>query len=153
MNVGDELYDGRPPVRCKLLPGAKPPAYANPGDSGMDLAAYGEGEIAPGETLPVRTGVFLEIPAGYEGQVRSRSGLAKGGVVVANSPGTVDSGYRGEILVLLRNHGEEFFKFEPGERIAQLVVAPVCHAVELRFVDELPGSARGDRGFGSSGSK
>lgn len=153
MRIGDEIFDASLPVRCRLEPGAELPTRANPGDSGFDLRALEGGEIAPSEIFKVRTGIHLEIPEGYEAQVRSRSGLAGAGVSVANSPGTVDSGYRGEVCVLLINHGRDFFKFEAGERIAQLVFAPVCHSVELRPVGELGSSARGDGGFGSSGLK
>lgn len=153
MQVGDELYGGCLPVRCRLEPGAELPTRANPGDSGFDLRALEGGEIAPSEVFKVRTGVYLEIPEGCEGQVRSRSGIAAAGVVVANSPGTVDSGYRGEVCVLLINLGRDFFKFDAGDRVAQLVFAPVCHSVELRVVGELGSSARGDGGFGSSGLK
>ena len=125
------------------------PAYA--GDAGLDLVACERRELGPGERAVVRTGVAIAIPPGYAGFVQPRSGLAaRHGITIANSPGLIDSGYRGEVqVVLLNTDRRETFTVEPGMRIAQLVLLPVPHA-ELREVDELPESERGSRGFGSS---
>lgn len=129
------------------------PAPASAGSSGLDLpaAVAGPTVLEPGERIAVPTGLVLEIPPGYEGQIRPRSGLAlRHGVTVANAPGTVDSDYRGEVAVLLVNLGGEPFTIERGDRIAQLVVARV-EAVELEEADELGASDRGGDGFGSTG--
>lgn len=127
------------------------PAYASAGSAGLDLcAATGPVHLAPGARAPVATGLVLAIPEGFEGQVRPRSGLARDhGVTVLNSPGTVDADYRGEILVLLVNLGEEPFVVERGMRIAQLVVAPVA---PVRLVEGMVApTERGAGGFGSTG--
>ena len=129
------------------------PVYATTGAAGADLRSAEEAPVvlAPGERAAVRTGLVLELPPGFEGQVRPRSGLAlRRGVTLLNSPGTIDSDYRGEVSVLLVNLGAEPVTLERGERVAQLVVAPVERA---RFVevDELERSARGNGGFGSTG--
>ena len=136
----------------KLDPRATIPSYAHPGDAGLDLASCETVEIAPGSTAMVRTGVAIALPPGTEGQVRPRSGLAaKHAVTVLNAPGTIDEGYRGELRVILINHGLEVFRVEPGMRIAQLVVAPVLR-VETALVDSLDDTARGTGGFGSTGT-
>ena len=136
----------------KLDPRATVPSYAHPGDAGLDLASCETVEIAPGSTAMVRTGVAIALPPGTEGQVRPRSGLAaKHAVTVLNAPGTIDEGYRGELRVILINHGLEVFRVEPGMRIAQLVVAPVLR-VETSLVDSLDDTARGVGGFGSTGT-
>lgn len=136
----------------KLDPRATIPSYAHPGDAGLDLASCETVEIAPGSTAMVRTGVAIALPPGTEGQVRPRSGLAaKHAVTVLNAPGTIDEGYRGELRVILINHGLEVFRVEPGMRIAQLVVAPVLR-VETALVDSLDDTARGTGGFGSTGA-
>jgi dUTP pyrophosphatase len=140
-------------VSIKLDGSAKIPEYANIGDSGADLYAAVPNDVLlfPDERMAVPTGLRVALPHGFELQVRSRSGLALNyGIVVANSPGTVDSGYRGEIKVILINLGDEPFIIKPGMRIAQAVLAPVARA-EFVIVDELPESDRGDGGFGSSG--
>jgi len=129
------------------------PEYATPGSAGLDLlaAVAATTTLGPGERALVPTGIAIALPAGYEAQVRPRSGLAaKHGVTIVNSPGTIDSDYRGEVGVVLINLGAEPFSFERGSRIAQLVVAPVVQA-ELMEVVELPASVRGDGGFGSTG--
>lgn len=129
------------------------PQYATEGAAGADLrAAYHTPVILePGHALCVPTGLALEIPEGYELQIRSRSGLAlKYQVIVLNSPGTIDSDYRGEIGVILINHGRESFVIEPGMRIAQAVLAAVSRACYVR-VESLMTSARGDGGFGHTG--
>ena len=134
-------------------PEAKLPAYAHGAaeDSGMDLHAVEGVTLAAGAWAAVPTGLAVAIPPGYEGQVRPRSGLAaKHGIALLNAPGTIDPGYRGEIKVLLINHSREDFRIEPGERIAQLVIAAYAQ-VECVWADELPDTARGAGGFGSTG--
>ncbi len=129
------------------------PAYATPGSAGVDLMAAIEAPLtlAPGARRLVPSGIAIALPAGYEAQVRPRSGLAiKHGILLVNSPGTVDADYRGEIMVILANIGAETFTIEPGMRIAQMVVAPVSH-VAWEPVDTLPESGRGKGGFGSTG--
>ena len=135
----------------RLRDGAIVPRRAYAGDAGLDLAACERAELGPGERAVVPTGLAVAIPEGYAGFVQPRSGLAaKHGIAVVNSPGLVDSGYRGELrVVLLNTDRRERFVVEPGMRIAQLVVLPVPE-VELVEVEELPGSQRGVRGFGSS---
>jgi dUTP pyrophosphatase len=125
------------------------PVYA--GDAGLDLASCEDAALAPGERRVVGTGLAVAIPEGFAGFVQPRSGLAaRHGIAVLNAPGLIDSGYRGEIRVILLNtDGESSFTVERGMRIAQLVVVPVPGAA-VREVDELPGSERGARGFGSS---
>jgi dUTP pyrophosphatase len=127
------------------------PRYETDGAAGMDLRADEPFALAPGERRVVPTGLALEIPPGYEGQVRPRSGLAaRSGIALVNAPGTVDSDYRGEVKVIVVNLGQEPVSFARGDRIAQLVVAPVARA-RVELVDELPDSARGAGGFGSTG--
>jgi len=143
-------------VRIKRLPSARDlplPSHASPGSAGFDLRAAVDGEVVlqPGERLLVPTGVVLEIPAGWEGQVRPRSGLAlRHGVGVVNAPGTIDSDYRGEVAVILINLGESPFNLRRGDRVAQLVVARV-ETVEWEEAETLEESGRGDGGFGSTG--
>jgi dUTP pyrophosphatase len=137
------------PIR-RLRPDAQVPTRAYEGDAGIDLAACDRVELGPGERALVSTGVAVAIPDGYAGYVQPRSGLAaEHGISIVNTPGLVDSGYRGELKVNLLNTDREPFVVEPGMRIAQLVVLPVP-AVRLVEVDELPESERGARGFGSS---
>jgi dUTP pyrophosphatase len=127
------------------------PRYMSEGAAGMDLRADEAVALAPGERRLVPTGIAVAIPAGFEGQVRPRSGLAlKLGLGVVNAPGTIDSDYRGEVGVILVNWGSDPVRLERGERIAQLVVAPVTRA-ELVPVAELPDTSRGGGGFGSTG--
>jgi dUTP pyrophosphatase len=139
------------PIR-RLDPDLPLPAYAHPGDAGADLVAAAEVEIPPGEWRLVRTGIAVALPEGYVGLVHPRSGLAaRLGVTVLNAPGTVDAGYRGEILVNLINHDRVSpAKISRGDRIAQLVVQRVERA-EFQAVDELPDSSRGKGGHGSTG--
>ena len=127
------------------------PSQAYPGDAGLDLAACESVTLEPGQRATVPTGIAVEIPAGYAGFVQPRSGLAaRHGIGVVNSPGLIDSGYRGEIrVVLLNTDARTAFTVEPGMRIAQLVVAPVA-TVRLVEVEELAVSERGGQGFGSS---
>jgi dUTP pyrophosphatase len=146
-----------PVVRVALrhgLAGLAPPVYATEGSAGADLSAALEATLTlrPGERALVPTGLTLEIPPGFEGQVRARSGLAlKKGIALVNGVGTIDSDYRGEVGVLLINLGEEPVTLAPGERIAQLVLAPVARA-EFLVVPDLAASGRGAGGFGSTGS-
>ena len=140
-------------IRVVADSGRGPPRYETPHSAGMDLRAHlpGEIDLAPGERVLVPTGLRLQIPPGYEGQVRPRSGLAmKRGLTVLNAPGTIDADYRGEVGVLLVNLSAEPQRIGPGERIAQLVVAPVTR-VRWEEVEELDESERGRGGFGSTG--
>jgi dUTP pyrophosphatase len=127
------------------------PTRAYSGDAGLDLTACERVELGPGERSLVGTGLAIAIPAGYAGYVQPRSGLAaKHGITIVNTPGLVDSGYRGELKVILLNtDANEPFVIEPGMRIAQLVVLPIPEVVPVEM-DELPSSERGERGFGSS---
>ena len=139
------------PIR-QLDPDLPPPRYAHPGDAGADLVAAEDVEIGPGARSLVRTGVAIALPEGYVGLVHPRSGLAaRLGVTVLNAPGTVDAGYRGEILVNLVNHDRDTVaKISRGDRIAQLVVQRVERA-HFHVVDALPDSSRGAGGHGSTG--
>jgi len=143
-------------VAIKVLPhgeGLPLPAYASAGAAGVDLGAAVDRalELQPGARALVPTGIALALPAGYEAQVRPRSGLAlRHGITVLNSPGTIDCDYRGEVQVILANLGAETVTIRRGERIAQLVVAPVTR-VEIARVAELPETTRGAGGFGSTG--
>ena len=131
--------------------GLPAPAYATDGAAGLDVVAAEDLVLAPGERRAVATGFALEIPPGYEVQVRPRSGLAlKHGVTCLNTPGTIDSDYRGELKVILANLGGEDFAVTRGERIAQLVPAPVLHAT-FEEVAQLSDTTRGSGGFGSTG--
>jgi dUTP pyrophosphatase len=138
------------PIR-RLRDDAVVPRRAYAGDAGLDLAACERVELGPGERATVGTGLAVAIPEGYAGYVQPRSGLAaRNGITIVNAPGLVDSGYRGELrVVLLNTDSAEPFVVEPGMRIAQLVILPVPE-VELLEVDELPETQRGVRGFGSS---
>ncbi len=136
----------------KLRADALPPRYAHPGDAGLDLYSVEGLEIAPGASCTVKTGIAIELPPNTEAQVRPRSGLAaKHGITVLNTPGTIDEGYRGEVGVILINHGQQPFAIEKGMRIAQMVVKPVI-TVDVQEVDSLSQTRRGEGGFGSSGS-
>ncbi|MXO59067.1 dUTP diphosphatase [Altererythrobacter salegens] len=144
----------RVPVRVRRLPhgeGLSLPAYATDGAAGMDVLSAEDVEIAPGARHAVATGLAMAIAPGYEIQVRPRSGLAlKHGISVPNTPGTIDSDYRGELKVILINHGAEPFAIARGDRVAQLVLAPVTLAA-WDEVEELDDTARGTGGFGSTG--
>ncbi|MFA9401241.1 MAG: dUTP diphosphatase [Acidobacteriota bacterium] len=128
------------------------PTRAHQGDAGLDLHACEEAHIGPGERWQVGTGVAVEIPGGHAGLILPRSGMARRhGISLVNAPGLIDSGYRGEIKVLLLNNDPaEVFRVQPGDRIAQLVITPVVVA-EPEAVDELAASERAENGFGSSG--
>lgn len=151
--------DNISPIKVQLKPlenavGLKLPTYATEQSAGMDLSAALEEaiELGPGERALIPTGLSIALPAGYEAQVRPRSGLAiKHGVTVLNSPGTVDADYRGEIKVVLINHGQEAFTIERGMRIAQMVVERY-ETVGWEVVEDLEESERGMGGFGSTGT-
>lgn len=139
-----------------LRPGAQLPTYASAGAAGLDLQAALDGPLtlAPGDRAAVPTGIAIALPEGHEGQVRPRSGLArKHGISMVNAPGTIDEDYRGEVQVLLINLGREPYVIQPGDRIAQLIVAPVTrvHIATATHADELGATTRGDSGFGSTG--
>ena len=142
------------PVRIKRLAHGADldlPGYATAGAAGMDVISAEDLTLAAGARHAVATGLSVAIPPGYEIQVRPRSGLAlRHGISVPNSPGTIDSDYRGELKVILINHGSEAFEIRRGDRIAQLVLAPVTQASWLE-VEELDETARGEGGFGSTG--
>ena len=141
-------------VKILVLPhgkGLELPAYATEGAAGLDLRAAEGAVLQPGAHLLLPTGIAIALPQHFEGQVRPRSGLAvKHGVTVLNAPGTIDSDYRGEIKVPLINHGHQNFVVHRGDRIAQLVIAPVAQ-VKLTEVSSIEETARGENGFGSSG--
>lgn len=147
-----------PVVAVRRLPHGRDlplPAYATAGAAGLDVvAAVAEPvTLAPGERRLIPTGLAIALPAGYEAQVRPRSGLAlKHGIALVNSPGTIDEDYRGEVGIILINLGADGFTINRGDRIAQIVVAPVTRAI-LAEVDDLPETARGAGGFGSTGVK
>ena len=135
----------------RIHPDAVMPAYAHASDAGMDVRSVRELVIPPGGRALVPTGLVVNLPAGYEAQVRPRSGLAlKAGGTVLNSPGTIDAGYRGEIGVILANFGQDDFKVNVGDRIAQLVIAPVLQPVVVEAT-EVDSTDRGAGGFGSTG--
>ena len=135
----------------KISDNAIIPNYANKGDAGLDLFAINELILSSGERGLVHTGIKIELPENTEAQIRPRSGLAlKHGITLVNAPGTIDEGYRGEIGVIVINHGQEVFKVEIGMKIAQMVIKPVWR-VQVQEVKSLSDAERGDRGFGSSG--
>ncbi|MCM3400224.1 dUTP diphosphatase [Oceanobacillus profundus] len=140
-------------LKIKLIhEDAKMPYRANEGDAGLDLFSIEEEFIKAGEAALIRTGIQMELPKGTEAQVRPRSGLAlKHAITVLNSPGTIDEGYRGEIKIILINHGKEDFKVEKQMRIAQMVIAPVLKVKLVQEEDALSSSDRDSGGFGSSG--
>lgn len=137
----------------KLNNAAIIPKYEHPNDAGLDLISIEEIEIPSEESRLVCTGISIELPQGTEAQIRPRSGLAlKHQITVLNTPGTIDEGYRGEIGVILINHGKNSFKVTEGMKIAQMIVTPVIH-VEVEEVDNLSDTSRGTGGFGSTGIK
>lgn len=143
VRVGLKVLPGRPQIPL--------PAYATKAAAGMDLPAAEAVVLEPGARAAVSTGLAIELPEGYEAQVRPRSGLAiKHGVTVVNAPGTIDADYRGEVKVLLVNLGSEPFRIAVGDRIAQMIVAPFIQA-RLDVVTELSDTARGTGGFGHTG--
>lgn len=142
------------PVRVSVMPGRPDyplPKYQTPGSAGMDVASVEAVTLAPGARALVPTGLKVAVPEGFEVQIRPRSGLAlRHGITVLNAPGTIDSDYRGEVKVLLVNLGDAEVTLEAGTRVAQMVVASVCHA-ELHLVEGLDSTERGDGGFGHTG--
>ncbi|MDJ0601769.1 MAG: dUTP diphosphatase [Crocosphaera sp.] len=135
----------------KLNPKAITPNYEHDNDSGMDLISIETIEIPPGESQLIKTGISIELPPNTEAQIRPRSGLAlKHQITVLNTPGTIDEGYRGEIGVILINHGKTAFRVTQGMRIAQMVIAPIIR-VEIEEVESLSETIRGKGGFGSTG--
>ena len=135
----------------KLRQDAILPVYAHPGDAGMDVFANEDAQLEPGVTRLVKTGIAIELPPNTEAQVRPRSGLAvKHQITVLNTPGTIDEGYRGEVGVILINHGKSAFTVAKGMKIAQMIVKPVTQA-EIVEVEELSDTRRGAGGFGSTG--
>ena len=131
------------------------PTYETPHAAGMDIRAALENPITikPGERMLIPTGFKIALPKGYEAQIRPRSGLAiKNGITMLNSPGTIDADYRGEVKVIAINHGQDTFTVNHGDRIAQMVIAPVIQ-LDIEEVEELPVTERGDGGFGSTGVK
>ena len=140
-------------VLVQLLDADLPmPSYADPGDAGADLVSRVDLTLAPGERAMIPTGIAVALPPGYVALIHPRSGLAaKHGISMVNSPGVVDAGYRGELNVLLINHGQAAVNIKRGERIAQMLIQQVEHA-RLHHVETLPGSHRGSGGFGSTGS-
>ena len=145
VKIGIKLKDG-----CVDLP---LPKYATPGSSGMDLCADVDGavEILPGEIKLISSGIYLSIPLGFEAEIRPRSGLAlKHGISLVNTPGTIDSDYRGLISLIMINHGKESFRIKRGERIAQMVIKEVIRA-EIEIADSLDDTLRSVGGFGHTG--
>ncbi|MEO1395468.1 MAG: dUTP diphosphatase [Cyanobacteria bacterium J06634_5] len=135
----------------RLSPEAQLPRYEHADDSGLDLFAIAPHTILPGDTALVPTGIAIELPLGTEAQIRPRSGLAlKHAITLVNTPGTIDAGYRGEVGVIVINHGKQPFEVLKGMKIAQMVIAPVIRA-ELEEVEQLSESVRGGGGFGSTG--
>lgn len=138
-------------LKVKILDkNGKLPEYKTAMASGMDLYSAQTAIILPHEIRIIKTGIAIEVPKGYEGQIRPRSGLAVKGITVMNSPGTIDADYRGEVMVILINHSNVIFDIGIGDRIAQLVIAKVCQMKPIG-VSELSESARGTGGFGSTG--
>lgn len=135
----------------KNHPDAIIPKYAHEGDAGMDLFSIDELDINPSECKLIKTGITIQLPKNTEAQIRPRSGLAlKNQITVLNTPGTIDEGYRGEIGIILMNHGKEIFSIKKGMKIAQMVVKPVLN-VKIEAVESLTDSERGAGGFGSTG--
>ncbi|MHC1722595.1 MAG: dUTP diphosphatase [Aminipila sp.] len=135
----------------KLNPNAIIPNHSHEGDAGLDLYSINKCEIDPGEIKLINTGISIELPQNTEAQIRPRSGLAlKNGITVLNSPGTIDEGYRGEIGIIIINHGKESFKVEIGMKIAQMVIKPIIKVI-IEEVEEISYTERGQCGFGSTG--
>lgn len=144
-----ELYNE--PLRVKRLrPDAQLPTRAHDLDAGFDIHALEKGDLAPGHIARIRTGIAIGVPPGQVGDIRPRSGMAASGITVANSPGTIDPGYTGELIVMLINHGRNHLLWEAGDRIAQLVLT-YTNTQPLVEVDDLGDSERGEAGFGSTG--
>jgi dUTP pyrophosphatase len=136
----------------RLRPEGRIPERAHPGDAGLDLVAAEARDLEPGARVAVPTGIAIAVPAGHAGLVLPRSGLARRhGVTLANSPGLIDAGYRGEVLVVMINLGPEAHRVEPGDRIAQLVIAPIAMSRAVETAELPPSDGRGEGGFGSTG--
>ena len=136
----------------KLKDEAILPEYAHPGDAGLDVFSCEDAEILPSESKMIKTGIAIQVPGNTEAQIRPRSGLAlKHKITVLNTPGTIDEGYRGEVGVILINHGDKSFAIEKGMKIAQMVIKPLL-TVQVEEADELSDPARGQGGFGSRGN-
>jgi dUTP pyrophosphatase len=154
--MSNMLLKGYHPLKMKLKiiklsELAKLPKYEHEDDSGLDLFSIEEQTISSGETKLIHTGIAVELPEGTEAQIRPRSGLAlKHSITVLNTPGTIDAGYRGEVGVILINHGKANFHVSIGMKIAQMVIVPILH-VEVEEVNELSATRRGEGGFGSTG--
>lgn len=145
--------DQKTTLQITLQEGATAPFYATEGAAGMDIRSIEEVNLQPGERKLVRTGLKIAVPQGFEAQIRPRSGLAlKKGISMVNTPGTIDSDYRGEVGVILINHGQEEVRLEKGERIAQMVICPVVQ-VQVEVVQSLDETDRGAGGFGSTGTQ
>jgi dUTP pyrophosphatase len=145
------MDESRVTVKIIVGEGGKSPVYATPGSAGADIVASEDIFLNPLERKLAKTGLKIAVPPGFEAQIRPRSGLAlKHGLSMVNTPGTIDSDYRGEVGILLINLGSEPVELKAGERIAQMVICPV-HQAEFELVDELPESERGTGGFGSTG--
>lgn len=135
----------------KIKDNAILPKYAHKGDAGVDLYSTGDYTLKPGERVLVSTGIKIAVPKGYEAQIRPKSGLALNhGISIVNTPGTIDSSYRGEVRIIIINHGKENFKIEKGKKIAQMIFNKVEEA-EFEEIEELDNTARGEGGFGSTG--
>ncbi len=135
----------------RVVEDVKVPSYAHEGDAGMDLYAAEEYVLKPGERKLINTGIKIALPVGYEAQIRPKSGLAlKHGISIVNTPGTVDSGYRGLVGVIAINHGSEDFKIEKNQKIAQMIINKV-ETAEVEEVPDLNDTSRGEGGFGSTG--
>jgi dUTP pyrophosphatase len=140
-----------PKIRLNLSPDATLPSYKTDGAAGLDISCSEDFEIKPMERRLVGTGICIAVPRGYEAQIRPRSGLAiKHGISLVNTPGTIDSDYRGEVKIIMINLGEQPVSFSKGERVAQMVICPVAR-VELEIVESLDETERGEGGFGSTG--
>lgn len=152
MTLTDQLHSQTMQLKIqKLQPTAILPHYAHENDAGLDLFSLEDVTLVPGDSQLIHTGIAIELPPGTEGQVRPRSGLAlKHQITVLNTPGTIDAGYRGEVGVILINHGKEPFQVTSGMKIAQLVITPVLR-VTVEPVNELSDTSRGESGFGSTG--
>ncbi len=136
----------------RLNPAAIIPHYAHEGDAGLDLFAVEETQILSGETRLIKTGIAIALPTGTEAQIRPRSGLALNhSITVLNSPGTIDAGYRGEVAIILINHGKKIFDIVPGMKVAQMVITPIIQA-KVTVVDKLDNTSRDTKGFGSTGT-
>jgi dUTP pyrophosphatase len=136
----------------RLRPEGRIPERAHPGDAGLDLVAAEARDLAPGARVAVPTGIAIAVPPGHAGLVLPRSGLARRhGVTLANSPGLIDAGFRGELLVVMINLGAEAHRVEAGDRIAQLVIAPIAMSQAVETAELPPSDGRGEGGFGSTG--